>query len=208
MTESEFWQLIAASRKGWKPDDTEGSRERQAALLRRLFKPLSAGKLIAFERHFRRLHKAAYHWDIWAAAYEFAGGCSDDGFHYFRNWLISMGRDVYAAAIENPDSLVDVFPGLEDEDIEFEEFGYICDAAFKAKTGRHILVEEIFPPSEVVSKLEPASIEEHLLASQPKGVPYPKDIEGDEAEFARRMPRLHAWLQQRDAKYEAVQETP
>lgn len=207
MTEAEFWQIIADSRKSWNLDDLESSREQQVARLRRLFKPLSAGKLIAFERHFRRFHEAAYHWDIWAAAYEFAGGCSDDGFHYCRYWLISMGRDVYEAALQNPDSLVDVFSGLmEDKDIEFEDFGYICDDAFKAKTRRHMLAEEIFAPSEVASKPESHANKERPLLSEPKGTPYPKDIEGDEAEFARRMPRLHAWLKQREAEYEVAQE--
>ena len=34
------------------------------------------------------------------------GGCSDDGFEYFRGWLLSRGRKVYEAAMRNPDSLV------------------------------------------------------------------------------------------------------
>ena len=34
------------------------------------------------------------------------GGCSDDGFQYFRNWIISRGKEVYYAAKENPDNLI------------------------------------------------------------------------------------------------------
>jgi len=36
------------------------------------------------------------------------GGCSDDGFFYFRAWLISRGQKVYDAALQNPDSLAKV----------------------------------------------------------------------------------------------------
>ena len=32
-------------------------------------------------------------------------GCSDDGFMDFRAWLIAQGKDIYMAALENPDSL-------------------------------------------------------------------------------------------------------
>src|SRR5262249_5041268 len=36
------------------------------------------------------------------------GGCSDDGFHYFCQWLILQGRDVFKAALKKPDSLAKV----------------------------------------------------------------------------------------------------
>jgi hypothetical protein len=29
---------------------------------------------------------------MWVAAYLMNGGCSDDGFDYFRGWLIAQGR--------------------------------------------------------------------------------------------------------------------
>mgnify|MGYP000081487486 FL=1 len=42
------------------------------------------------------------------------GGCSDDGFDYFRFWLISRGRKIFDKALEDVDSLCDVFSELED----------------------------------------------------------------------------------------------
>jgi hypothetical protein len=58
----------------------------------------------------------AYTVDLWGAAYLINGGASDDGFYYFRCWLIGMGRDVYEAAVANPDSLADaVDPGTDAE---------------------------------------------------------------------------------------------
>jgi hypothetical protein len=49
------------------------------------------------------------------------GGCSDDGFDYFRGWLISQGRTVFEAALENPDSLADVVPDDAEADFGFED---------------------------------------------------------------------------------------
>src|SRR5207249_5020548 len=46
------------------------------------------------------------------------GGCSDDGFEYFRGWVILRGRKAYEAAMKNPDSLA----GVVDPDEEFCEF--------------------------------------------------------------------------------------
>ena len=42
-----------------------------------------------FEAAFRRYLNEAYTWDLWGAADVIHGGCSDDGFEYFRRWLVS-----------------------------------------------------------------------------------------------------------------------
>jgi hypothetical protein len=57
---------------------------------------------------FEGLQDASYRWDLWAAGYLINGGCSDDGFDYFRGWLITQGRQIWEAAIADPDSLADV----------------------------------------------------------------------------------------------------
>jgi hypothetical protein len=46
------------------------------------------------------------------------GGCSDDGFEYFRAWLLAQGRDTFEKALEDPDTLA----ALEDPEGELEEF--------------------------------------------------------------------------------------
>jgi hypothetical protein len=38
---------------------------------------------------------ASYRTVLWAAACLINGGYSDDGFEYFRGWLIVQGRDVF-----------------------------------------------------------------------------------------------------------------
>jgi Protein of unknown function (DUF4240) len=60
------------------------------------------------EPYFRPLGIQARTIDLWGAAYTINGGASDDGFYYFRCWLIGMGKDIYEAAVADPDSLADV----------------------------------------------------------------------------------------------------
>lgn len=50
------------------------------------------------------------------------GGCADDGFEYFRNWIISRGKDVYDQAKANPDTLISQKNNGEDDMFEFESF--------------------------------------------------------------------------------------
>ncbi|MFC9245678.1 DUF4240 domain-containing protein [Streptomyces sp. NPDC057136] len=45
---------------------------------------------------------------LWAAAYVINGGCSDDGFDYFRGWLIAQGREVFERTAADPDALAEV----------------------------------------------------------------------------------------------------
>ena len=67
------------------------------------------------------------------AAYVINGGASDDGFYYFRCWLIGMGRRVYEAALADPDSLADaVLPGIDAE----AEIYAAAHSAWMAVTGR------------------------------------------------------------------------
>lgn len=65
----------------------------------------------------------AFRYGLWDAAKIFrVDGCSDDSFSYFRSWLIVQGKDVYMAALADPDSLADVEPYA---DCFFETAGYV-----------------------------------------------------------------------------------
>ena len=74
---------------------------------------------------------------MWCAGYVMNGGCSDDAFEYFRNWVISRGKNTYYAAKENPDSLISEC--IEGEDYySFEGFWYVALTAFTNKTGKDL----------------------------------------------------------------------
>jgi hypothetical protein len=65
-------------------------------------------EIVAWSRHLDKVMAASFKEDLWAAAYLINGGCSDDGFDYFRGWLIAHGREIVARAVREPDSLADL----------------------------------------------------------------------------------------------------
>jgi len=123
-----FWNTIDRTREvgGSDPDA-------RIDALRDELAPLPPVELQAFQNHYDRLSGSAYRWDIWGAAYVMLGGCSDDGFHYFRDWLISEGRTTFEAALADPDSLADL-PRIDVA--ENESYGYVALELFeKAESG-------------------------------------------------------------------------
>jgi len=98
-----FGQLIDHSKA-----ESEGDCDRQADALKALLLEVPATAIMAFDRLFEHYVDQAYRNDLWAAAYIINGGCSDDGFEYFRRWLIGQGEAVYTAALRDPESLLSV----------------------------------------------------------------------------------------------------
>jgi hypothetical protein len=113
MTRDEFWKVIETTRLAAK-----NAPDAQCKQLKKYLKTLPDDELISFHTHFDALYSPTYRTDLWGAAYVINGGCSDDGFDYFRAWLIGRGQAAYEAAFINPDSLADV---AEDDCAEQEE---------------------------------------------------------------------------------------
>lgn len=126
MNLEQFWQIVAESRQDFDPGHRDGNMEKQAKRLAQLLNALTARDVIEFDRIFTGLFHRAYRWDLWRAAYLIESGCSDDGFMDFRYWLISMGCDVFEAALADPDSLASVAAAPGIEDCAIEEFGYVA----------------------------------------------------------------------------------
>jgi hypothetical protein len=110
VTEDEFWDHIRATRRV----DPETHTERLAARLAKL----PEGDILDFVRRWDEASARAYRRDLWGAAYLINGGCSDDGFQYFRWWLILQGRPVYEAALADPDTLAEVLDGEDEVECE------------------------------------------------------------------------------------------
>ncbi len=85
----------------------------------------------------------AYQYGLWTAASVIdRGGCTDDGFLDFRTWLVAQGKDVYMAALKDPDSLADA-PDYQDQ--RFDCLPHMGERAFEELTGRDIY--EDFDPA-------------------------------------------------------------
>jgi len=98
----EFWLTIEESRRLAPTADRVARR-----VVRRLARrPLE--EIVSFGRHYDHVAAESFRPLLWAAAYLINGGCSDDGFEYFRGWLVTRGRRAWVNAVADPDSLVEV----------------------------------------------------------------------------------------------------
>ncbi len=142
MTEEDFWQLIDESRRDFDPGLRDGNMQRQMANLRSCLEELPSEAVRDFDQVFESVLRRANTWSLWAAAYVIGQGCSDDWFDDFRNWLVSMGRDVFEDALRDPESLVDASqrPGVED--VFFEGFNSVSNSVLEERPD---LVEESKP---------------------------------------------------------------
>jgi hypothetical protein len=164
----EFWRIIAHS------VETGEDANAQLDALRMALHGLSLKEIISFEVAFRRYLNQAYTWELWGAAYVIHGGCSDDGFEYFRRWLVSRGRGFYESALADPENLAQMDPQLGPDNVwEFEEIYYVTQDVFKEKGGE----------GDVRDYSEP---EAGMGGPQPSGEPFADD----EEYLARRYPKL------------------
>ena len=165
---AQFWNIVESSKAA-----SGASHDSHVELLAEHLSALSPDEVVAFQRIFDELTDRAYSWDLWGAAYIIGGGCSDDGFIDFRSWLISMGRETYTRALNDPESLADVDLGPDgEEDAFFEEFAYVPGGVYRAKTGQPLPHARTAP-------------------SEPSG----EEWEEDSDDLARRFPRLSSRYQ-------------
>jgi Protein of unknown function (DUF4240) len=176
MNTNEFWALIGdAARDGGTPDTVAGRAATALAAL-------DAGEIVAFERHLRRVLEASYKADLFGAAYLVNGGCSDEGFDAFRGWLMAQGREAFARAVGEPDSLAEL-PAVRRAALTGEELGSEKMLAIAAKAHRDATGLEL--PEEPAAKRP--------------------DTDGfwdfdDEDEVRRRFPRLAALFNEAPAE--------
>ncbi|WP_199538456.1 MULTISPECIES: DUF4240 domain-containing protein [unclassified Duganella] len=125
MNEQQFWQLIDAVK------NEAGTRiESRPAVLQKHLSFLDPEAIQSFQQRYEALLLKANRWSLWGAASLMNGGCSDDGFKYFRDWLISEGEKTFKEPLAKPDSLAS-FPRRDF--FELELFGYAALKAYAAK---------------------------------------------------------------------------
>lgn len=145
-----FWAIIG--------NVVDAPMDDRASALAKELSTLEPHELIAFDADYRRALALAYRWDLWAAAYVINGGCSDDGFDYFCDWLISKGRATFEAAVADPASLISAVRTMgDDEDPDFEEFRYVVQEVYEEKTDAMMPILSI------------------PMSGEPKGTPWEED---------------------------------
>ncbi len=141
MQSEQFWGLIDQSRRG-ATDDCDA----QVASLVPMLAALTPEEIIDFDSHLAERRIEAYRWDLWGIASIVNGGCSDDGFEYFRCWLIAQGQEFYEAVLASPERVADrVTPG---EEAECEQLMYAANYAYENKMGSDLPPKRVKYPSE------------------------------------------------------------
>lgn len=144
MNEETFWKLIKQSKRG--TEDCDEQAEKLTALLTKL----EPTEIIAFERYLQKRRNDAYRWDLWAVAYVINGGCSDDGFEYFRGWLIAQGQDYFEAALQYAEHAAKRVK--DGDEAECEAILYVGQYAYKEKTGTEMPDLKITSPKKPKGK--------------------------------------------------------
>ncbi|MFJ6857525.1 DUF4240 domain-containing protein [Streptomyces werraensis] len=174
MNGQQFWQLVEAARdQARHPDDAQDVAHRATERLA----TRSAEEIVAAQQVLWDLMADSCTNPLWAAAYLINGGCSDDGFDYFRGRLITQGREVFGRAVAGPDALADLpvvrASAADGHDLECEEVLSIAWNAHIRATGRQL-------PTDA------------FVVRRPELDPTWNFDFDDHAEMTRRLPRLAA----------------
>lgn len=133
MQEEQFWSIVETARQA-----AGAAIDARVDALQELLSSLDLDAIVAFQRHYEHMIARAHRWDLWGAAYLINEGCSDDGFRYFCDWLISEGRTTFERALLEPDSLA-LLP--YQELAELEMFGYVALAVYEQKSGHELALD-------------------------------------------------------------------
>ena len=130
MNEEQFWAIVQKA-----VDEAGDDEDEYIEVVMHELSKLSLKEMVGFRLRTDKLLYDSYTSEMWCAGYLMNGGCSDDGFEYFRLWVISRGRKVYEAALANPDNLIDyIAEDAEVDFFEFELFWYVAIDAFEEAT--------------------------------------------------------------------------
>jgi hypothetical protein len=133
MDESHFWKFLEDSIHDIATKDKAKLDDIATGLMSRL-EQLEAPEVREFGAEYEKRMQALYRWDLWAIATIIHGGCSDDGFEDFRNWIIFQGKDFYLKSKEHPAYIAEITE--EGKRCKFEPYIYFqIRKLYESKSG-------------------------------------------------------------------------
>ncbi len=132
LREDMFWEMIEQSLTH------STDMDEQEEFLKTELAKLEPNDMVGFKLRVTDLAHKIHTSHMWCAGYLMNGGCSDDAFDYFKNWVVSRGKNVYYKAKEDPDTLVEFLTDDEEDYYEFETLDYVACDIFEEKTGDNI----------------------------------------------------------------------
>lgn len=131
MDEDDFWKLIDKSRS-----ISNNDYQTQISSLKTILLTLQPTEIEKFDNTFTALLAASYDYNLWGASYVINGGCSDDCFDYFRQYIIGHGKEKFYQTIKDPESCASWMKSEEEDN--WEGLQYPAMEAYKQKTGKEI----------------------------------------------------------------------
>lgn len=127
MDQKTFWKTIDDANKAAKSKD----RESHQCVMIDVLSQYSLEDILDWELIKEGYMQITCRQDLRAASAALGACYTDEGFHGFRAWLISRGKDVFVNALLNLETLADaVIPG---EDLNFEPFSSVAYFAYEAR---------------------------------------------------------------------------
>ena len=131
MDENEFWKIIDKSRSA-----SKNNYQVQINSLKTILLTLEPADIEKFNNRFTALLALSYDYKLWGASYVINGGCSDDCFDYFRQYLIGHGKEKFYQTLKDPESCASWIKSEEEDN--WEGLQYSAMDAYKQKTGKEI----------------------------------------------------------------------
>ena len=131
MNEHRFWGIISEAKAG-----SGGVYKYEINALKRLLFTLRDEEIEQFDNRFTAIMELSYDAKLWGAAYVINGGCSDDCFDYFRQYLIAQGKEKFYATLKDPESCISWIK--TDQQENWDGFQFAAADVYKKKTGKNI----------------------------------------------------------------------
>lgn len=127
MDKNLFWELIDSVNR----EVPNGDHSAVLQATREKLYQLPSTEIAAWYKLYNTIVNQADRRDLWQVCDDCGIHASDDGFYYFRAWLVSQGRDVYTAVLNNPQSLPEFFS--DPENASFEAYNYVSWSVYSQK---------------------------------------------------------------------------
>lgn len=167
-----FWSIVDATLYAYSEPDL------QCEALSDELKELALQDQLEFAHLYSQAIKQAHTFDLWGAAYFAMGGCNDEEFEYFRDWLIAQGRIAFEAVTRDPDCLAAFLPmgKLAGTPMQLEAFRYVVWEVMEGQTLSADFTDRLMPTPDSVA---------------PSPMPYEEEWDfDDDVEMMQRYPNL------------------
>ena len=109
-----FWQIIGRSRTV-----SEGHKKAQREFLVEHLSKRGDSTIRDFDQMYFDKRMDAYRCDIWDVVWLLRGGCGDDSFSDFMDWLVACGKRIYTDTLRNPEALLKYEEALDFDEMYF-----------------------------------------------------------------------------------------